>query len=82
MREHIIPGMDPVIIETQALRLPESQRALLADRLLGSISGIAPETMEAWVREADDRMKAFRDGKLATVDGPQALAELRRRFTA
>ena len=74
--------MDAAIIETEALRLPESQRALLADRLLESISRVSPEMKEAWIHEADDRMRAFRDGKLTAVDGPRAMDELRRRFTA
>jgi hypothetical protein len=82
MREHSIPGMDAVIIEAEALRLPESQRALLADRLLESISRVSPRLKEAWIHEADDRMQAFRDGQLSAVDGPKAMDELRRRFTA
>jgi len=34
----------------------------------------------AWLREADDRMMAFRSGKIEAVSGPEALAELRREF--
>ena len=38
------------------------------------------ELEEAWVREADERMMAFRDGKIFAVNGPQAMADLRAKF--
>ena len=72
--------MDAAIIEEEALRMPEFQRALLADRLIQSISPIAAELRESWVRESDDRMAAYRDGEILSVDGSQAMADLRRRF--
>ena len=72
--------MDPAIIEKEALLLPEAQRALLADRLIESISPVPPELREAWVREVEERMEAYRIGKISTVDGPQALRDLRSRF--
>ena len=72
--------MDEAIIEKEALQLPEAQRALLADRLIASISRTSKELREAWVREADGRMNAFREGKLEAMDGPQAMAEIRARL--
>ena len=44
-------------------------------------SGCPSALREAWVREADERMRAFRDGEISAVDGPQAMAELRSRFS-
>ncbi len=73
--------MDAAIIEEEALRLPDFRRALLADRLIQSISPIPSELREAWIKEADDRMDAFRKGRLSAVDGPQALADLHHRFS-
>ena len=60
--------------------LPDTERAMLVERLLESISPCPSPLREAWVREADERMRAFRDGEISAVDGPQAMAELRSRF--
>ncbi len=72
--------MDMAIIEQEALRLPDGQRALLADRLIESLSGATPALRQAWLAEVDSRMEAFRRGKIQAVDGPEAMAELRARF--
>lgn len=72
--------MDSAIIEKEALLLPDSQRALLADRLLESISVVPIELKEEWIRELDSRMDAYQRGEIEAVDGPAAMAELRSRF--
>ncbi|MCX6877588.1 MAG: addiction module protein [Verrucomicrobia bacterium] len=72
--------MDPAILQKEALRLPESERALLADRLLESLSRTPPELEAAWLREADARMAAFMEERIEAVDGLRAMAELRARF--
>ncbi|TSA31333.1 MAG: addiction module protein [Verrucomicrobiaceae bacterium] len=73
--------MDAAILEKEALLLPDTERALLVERLMESISPYPSALREAWVREADERMRAFRDGEISAVDGPQAMAELRSRFS-
>ena len=73
--------MDAAILEKEALLLPDSERALLVERLMESISPLPAPLRAAWVREADERMRAFRDGEISAVDGPQAMAELRSRFS-
>ncbi len=40
-----------------------------------------PALRSAWIQDADERMMAFRDGGITAVDGPQAMAELRSRFS-
>ena len=72
--------MDLAIIEKEALQLSESERAVLADRLLASLSKTPTAIREAWIREAEERMQAYRDGKISAVDGPEAMAKLRTRF--
>lgn len=72
--------VDAAILEKEALQLPEAQRALLADRLLQSLSPIPPDLRQTWIREADDRMKAFREGTISAIDGPQVMADLRSQF--
>lgn len=72
--------MDPEIIEKEALQLPDTERAILADRLLSSLSQLPGELEESWIRESDERMEAYREGKISAVDGPQAIANLKARF--
>jgi putative addiction module component (TIGR02574 family) len=72
--------MDAALIEKEALQMPDLKRAQLADRLLQSISPVTSELQQAWATEADDRMEAYRAGKIAAIDGPQALADLRQRW--
>lgn len=72
--------MEAVIIEKEALQLSDCERAVLADRLLASLSRKPIGLDEAWLREADDRMKAFHEGTIKAVNGPEALAALRRNF--
>ena len=72
--------MDAAIIENNALKLDEFQRALLADRLLDSIIPISKNLSESWIEESENRMKAYQSGDLSAVDGPQAMAELKGRY--
>ena len=53
---------------------------MLADRLLASLSRNPAGLDDSWLREADDRMKAFHEGMIETVAGPEALAALRNEF--
>ena len=72
--------MEVIIIERETLQLPDCERAVLADRLLASLSRWPAGLDEAWLREADERMAAYRVGSIEAVSGPEALAELRREF--
>lgn len=72
--------MEAVILEKEALRLSEGERALLADRLLESLSRRSAGLDGLWVREADDRLDAYFSGKIEAVEGPEALADLRKEF--
>ena len=71
---------DAAVIEKEAMQLSEAQRAVLAERLLESISPTPKPIQEAWIREANDRMRAYRSGEISAVDGPEAIAKLRDRF--
>jgi hypothetical protein len=72
--------MDVATIEREALCLTVAERALLADRLLQTLDQEDPERMERWGREADRRLEAFERGELASVDGPEGVAAIRRRL--
>ena len=73
--------MDAAIIEKEAMNLPDSERAVLADRLISSLRPVPEDLKEAWVSEADSRMEGFRDGEISAIDGPEAMADLKARFT-
>jgi hypothetical protein len=72
--------MDPVILEKEALLLPDRERAVLVDRLLVSLSGGSSGLESVWIREAEVRVEAFRAGQIAAVPGSEAMACLRKRF--
>ena len=72
--------MDAATIERAALTLTVAERALLADRLLRTLDVEDAERMERWGREADRRLEAFERGEIPAVDGPEAVAALRRRL--
>lgn len=72
--------MEAAIIEKEALLLPDSERAVLVDRLLESLSHRPAALEDAWLREADSRMAAFREGRIEAVSGLEAMAELRAGF--
>lgn len=69
--------MDAAVLHKVAHQLPDNDRALLADSLLASISPTPSDIEGAWVREADERLRAFRMGEMDAVDGPAAMAGLR-----
>lgn len=72
--------MDEVILEREALKLSPGERALLADAILLSLDDDATREIEsAWAAEAQDRLKAYRAGQLAALDGPTVIRDLRSR---
>lgn len=70
-------GMEAILIEREALRLPEGQRALLADRLLQSLNPDNDQILEAWAKEADARWEAWQRGEMSSENGPEVVARLR-----
>jgi len=72
--------MEAVIIEKEALQLSDCERAVLADRLLASLSRRPAGLDDSWLLEADDRMKALDEGRIEAISGPEAIAEVRRMF--
>jgi putative addiction module component (TIGR02574 family) len=64
-------------IEAQALRLPPSQRARLAQHLIASLDE-ADEAEQAWADEAARRSDALASGEATAVPAADVLAEARR----
>lgn len=61
----------------EALQLPSSERADLAERLLDSLAFGTDERVDAlWAAEAESRIAAFRRGELSAVPAEDVFAEI------
>lgn len=63
----------------QALQLPSNDRAALVEGLIGSLDKPDPAIDGLWLKEAEDRMAAYRSGELGAVDAQEVFAELGKR---
>ena len=69
-------------IETEALKLGVRSRAHLARKLLESLDPPNETSRErAWYDEAEQRMQAFREGKIDTIPAREVLRRLRSQIT-
>lgn len=64
----------------EALRLPLLDRAALVDGLLGSLDQPDPAVDALWLKEAQDRMAAYRSGELGAVDAEKVFSDLGQRI--
>jgi putative addiction module component (TIGR02574 family) len=61
----------------EALQLPTSERADLAERLLDSLAFGTDERVDAlWAAEAESRIAAFRSGELSAVPAEDVFDEI------
>ena len=66
-------------LEQDIMRLPENERAFLADRLLSSLGGEDFNEVEAaWVIEAERRYHEYRKGKRQPIPAEKVFAEADR----
>lgn len=63
-----------------ALKLPASERAVLADEILHSLDKTDPEIDALWAQEAEDRLAAYDRGEIEAIDADAALAEVREQL--
>jgi putative addiction module component (TIGR02574 family) len=63
----------------EALRLPATERAGIADKLLSSLDNPDSAIDSIWKREVDHRIVAYRAGKIRTVSVEEALSKYRRK---
>ncbi len=69
-------------IAEEALSLPSEARALLADRLVESLDPAEDEAIrQLWVAEACRRRDDVRSGRVQTIPGDDALAQVRKAIT-
>jgi putative addiction module component (TIGR02574 family) len=62
----------------QALQLPPNERAVLVEGLIASLDKPDPSLDSLWLKEAENRMAAYRRGELAALDAEQVFSELGR----
>lgn len=63
----------------EAMQLPSSSRALLAERLVESLDvADTDELQKLWAAEAIRRRDEVRSGRVQPIPGEQVLAEVRR----
>jgi putative addiction module component (TIGR02574 family) len=60
----------------QALKLPANDRAALVDNLILSLDKPDPTLDAQWLKEAEDRLAAYRSGELEAIDAQQVFREL------
>ena len=66
-------------IAKEALALPSEARALLADRLVESLDAAEANRIDKlWATKARRRRDEVREGRVQTVAGDEALAQVRR----
>jgi putative addiction module component (TIGR02574 family) len=63
----------------EAMALPSEARALLADRLVKSLNPAEDgDVRQLWLAEARRRRDDVRDGRVKTIPGDEALAQVKR----
>jgi len=63
-----------------ALRLSPDDRAALVEGLIGSLDQPDAAMDALWLKEAQDRMAAYRSGELGAVDAEEAFVQLGQRL--
>lgn len=63
-------------IEEEALRLPDEERALLAEHLITTLdTGEDLNAEKAWIAEAEKRYEAYKEGKLKSKPAEEVFEE-------
>ena len=67
--------------EAEALTLPVSERALLAQHLLASLDDTnEQENEQLWLDEAQRRYTAYKNGTISSRDAFEAIADMREQL--
>ena len=68
-------------IYDEVLDLPTDQRLGLIDKLLESINPSISSIQEAWVKEAEQRLESYREGKAQSIPGEEVFRRLQDRLS-
>lgn len=72
--------MSPQLMEceAQALKLPPTDRAALAERLIASLDNLSEQQNEQlWIDEADRRYRAYKSGNITARSAEEVLSDAR-----
>ena len=72
--------MSPQLMEfeAQALKLPPTDRAALAERLIASLDNLSEQQNEQlWIDEADRRYREYKSGKISARSAEEVLSDAR-----
>ncbi len=61
---------------SDALTLPMSERAELAERLFSSLEISQEKIDELWAKEAEDRINAFEQGEIETISSKDVFRKI------
>jgi putative addiction module component (TIGR02574 family) len=64
-------------LSARARKLPASERIELVDSILASLDETDPGTDQLWIKEAEERLAAYRRGEIKAVSLQEALAKYR-----
>ena len=68
--------------EAQALKLPPTDRAALAERLIASLDNLNDRQNEQlWIDEADRRYREYKSGKITARAAEEVLRDVRNAIT-
>ena len=72
--------MDMAVVEAEALKLSEEERALLVDHLQQSLSSSKITYLDEHLAESQSRFRAYRDGEIEALKGREFVNDLRDRL--
>ncbi|NEQ48391.1 MAG: addiction module protein [Leptolyngbya sp. SIOISBB] len=74
--------IDIALLKEAALNLSPYKRLQLINTLWENLKGVEQDKIDqAWLQESKDRLRAFRQGEVGTVDGETALAGLKAKLS-
>ena len=68
------------VILHQALELPSNDRAALVEGLIASLDKPDPALDVVWLKEAEDRLAAYRADELGAIDAERVFADLGKKI--
>lgn len=72
--------MEAAVLEAEALKLSEEDRALLIDHLQQSLSSSRIAYLEEHLAEAHSRFDAYKKGEMKAVDGREVVSNLKAKL--
>ena len=76
----VVMPQSAIMILHQALALPSNDRAALVEGLITSLDKPDPVLDAMWLKEAKDRMAAYRAGELDAIDAKLVFADIGKKI--